>query len=142
MVTVGEVPPGGNVLGSIPVSINYDIIRLFSEGLYRSPHKAIEELISNGYDAAATEIHVILPDDLNSDKPSGSLFVIDNGLGMDQEGFYQLWKVAESNKTTPTADSKTRPPIGQFGIGKLAAYVLASRITHISNVDGKILLAS
>ena len=37
----------GQEIGEISVPINYDIIRLFSEGLYRSPHKAVEELVSN-----------------------------------------------------------------------------------------------
>ncbi len=32
---------------AIPVPISYEIIRLFSEGLYQSPHKAVEELVSN-----------------------------------------------------------------------------------------------
>jgi len=31
----------------IPVHISYEIIRLFSEGLYQSPHKAIEELVAS-----------------------------------------------------------------------------------------------
>ena len=66
----------GAGIEQIPVSINYDIIHLFSEGLYKSPHKAIEELVSN------------------------------------------------STKNVPSAQGK-RAPIGQFGIGKLASYVLA-----------------
>ena len=41
----------GTQVDTIPVSINYDIIYHFSEGLYSSPHKAIEELVSNSYDA-------------------------------------------------------------------------------------------
>ena len=28
----------GTAIEQIPVSINYDIIHLFSEGLYKSPH--------------------------------------------------------------------------------------------------------
>ena len=141
MSSVDQIFETGSEVSPISVSINYDIIRLFSEGLYRSPHKAVEELVSNSYDAGATSAHIILPDELESDGPSGSLWVVDNGSGMDEDAFHQLWKVAESNKTSdPTIFN--RPPIGQFGIGKLAAYVLASRITHISHVDGNILLAS
>ena len=127
-------------LESIPVHINFDIIRLFSEGLYRSPHKAIEELVSNAYDAEARRVHVLLPEQPDDrTAASAPLWVIDDGHGMDAEGFRQLWRVAESNKSGSSA-SNGRAPIGQFGIGKLAAYVLAWKLTHLSRVDDKLLL--
>lgn len=130
----------GDEIESIPVHINFDIIRLFSEGLYRSPHKAVEELVSNAYDAEARRVHVLLPeqpDDRTAEL--APLWVIDDGHGMDAEGFRQLWRVAESNKNGSSAPTG-RAPIGQFGIGKLAAYVLARKLTHLSRVDGKLLL--
>ena len=37
----------------IDVRISYRIIELFSEGLYSSPNKAVEELVSNSWDAGA-----------------------------------------------------------------------------------------
>lgn len=121
----------------IPVHISYEIIRLFSEGLYQSPQKAIEELVSNSYDAGASSVHTLMPRVAEDDDDLPPLWVIDNGGGMDQGGFTQLWRVADSAKAE--ADPNTgRPPIGQFGIGKLAAYVLAWRLTHISCVNGKI----
>ncbi len=43
----------GKQTGTIPVHISYRIIELFSEGLYSSPHKAIEELVTNAFDAGA-----------------------------------------------------------------------------------------
>ena len=131
----------GHEVDRIPVPVNYDIIRLFSEGLYRSPHKAIEELVSNGYDAGAERVHVLLPEDRGeTEKLLAPLWVIDDGHGMDAAGFRQLWRVAESNKNG--ASRNGRAPIGQFGIGKLAAYVLAWKLTHVSSVDGKLLLTS
>jgi hypothetical protein len=118
----------------LPVQISFEIIRLFSEGLYQSPHKAIEELVSNGYDAGASAVHVITP--AGPANPDTSLWVIDNGTGMDEQGFKNLWLVAESTKKSDT-EVNGRRPIGQFGIGKLAAYVLAWRLTHVSKKDGK-----
>jgi hypothetical protein len=131
----------------IPVHISYEIIRLFSEGLYQSPQKAVEELVSNGYDAAASSVHIILP---HAPEPEGAdpvkamepLWVIDNGHGLDATGFTQLWRVADSQKAKGDDSSKSRLPIGQFGIGKLAAYVLAWRLTHVSRVKDRILLTS
>jgi hypothetical protein len=144
----------------IPVHISYEIIRLFSEGLYQSPHKAIEELVSNGYDAGASSVHVIMPStsehvgveaDFDEDASAefdhrdgieSPLWVIDNGSGMDAEGFVQLWKVASSAKADITFSAEERAPIGQFGIGKLAAYVLAWRLLHISLSKGEYHLTS
>ena len=137
---IDNLARAGGEIENIPVHINFDIIRLFSEGLYRSPHKAIEELVSNAYDAEARRVHVLLPE--QPDDPTAALaplWVIDDGHGMDAEGFRQLWRVAESNKNDSSA-SNGRLPIGQFGIGKLAAYVLARKLTHLSRVDGKLLL--
>lgn len=119
---------------ALPVQISFEIIRLFSEGLYQSPHKAIEELVSNGYDAGARNVFVLSPSSSHSE--TDSLWVIDDGIGMDRDGFRRLWLVAESQKT---ADEEVagRKPIGQFGIGKLAAYVLAWRLTHVSKKADK-----
>jgi HSP90 family molecular chaperone len=112
---------------------------LFSEGLYQSPQKAIEELVSNSYDADASSAHVLLPRATGDDQTElPTLWVIDDGSGMDESGFFQLWRVADSTKAHVDPKVVARPPIGQFGIGKLAAYVLAWRLTHISCVDGSI----
>lgn len=136
---ISTLSEAGREIEKIPVPINYDIIRLFSEGLYRSPHKAIEELVTNGYDAGAEQVHILLPEQPDKNPEAlGPLWVIDNGHGMDVGGFRQLWRVAESHKTGLYQED--RPPIGQFGIGKLAAYVLAWNLTHISRVGKKYLL--
>ena len=37
-------------VGNIPVKLSYGIIERFSEGLYSSPNKTFEELITNSYD--------------------------------------------------------------------------------------------
>ncbi|MFF2845537.1 ATP-binding protein [Streptomyces sp. NPDC058001] len=133
---------GGSSTQEIPVEISFEIIRLFSEGLYQSPHKAIEELVSNGFDAGAYNVHVVTPRSLADDPASSdSLWVVDDGCGMDADGFQRLWRVAESTKSIG-ATVRGRAPIGQFGIGKLAAYVLARRLTHISKRDGSYFYAS
>ena len=176
---ISELSGAGQEIEEIPVQISYEIIRLFSEGLYQSPHKAIEELVSNGYDANASSVHVLLPEQ-SDDKANihqspykaveelvssgydadvsrvhvllprhpdnrmdatAPLWIIDDGHGMDVHGFRQLWWIAYTNKDRPSP-SDDRAPIGQFGIGKLAAYVLAWKLTHISCVDGKLLLTT
>ena len=132
----------GQEVERIPVHISYEIIHLFSEGLYKSPHKAIEELVTNSYDASAQRVHILLPEanqtGVNASRP---LWVIDDGHGMDVEGFRQLWRIAESNKVGMIAQNG-RSVIGQFGIGKLASYVLAWNLTHLSRVEDRFLLTS
>lgn len=123
----------------LEVPLNYEIITLFSEGLYQSPHKAVEELVSNSYDAGASTVRVILPRAAEEQgDEADSLFVIDDGTGMDAAGFTTLWKIAESPKAKASGKVNGRLPIGQFGIGKLAAYVLAWRLTHVSKKAGSI----
>lgn len=129
----------GDEVDEISVSISYDIIRLFSEGLYKSPHKAIEELVSNSYDAGAEHVHVLVPDPENGTTPVSPLWVIDDGHGMNVDGFHQLWRVADSDKVN-ASPSNGRLPIGQFGIGKLAAYVLAWNLIHLSRIQDEFLL--
>lgn len=121
----------GRNTSTIDVKISNRIIELFSEGLYSSPNKAIEELVSNSFDAGATHVHVILAPDLSA--RDATIVVIDDGEGMDAGGFEQHWIIGTSNKRNPDyIPPKGRRQIGKFGIGKLATYVLANRLTHVS----------
>ncbi|MDE0376804.1 MAG: ATP-binding protein [bacterium] len=128
------------MVDDIPVRMSYEIIRLFSEGLYQSPHKAVEELVTNGYDAGAERVWIFTP---REEYPEDSLWVVDDGSGMDSHGFENLWHVADPRKSKdPETGIEGRVAIGQFGIGKLAAYVLAERLTHISKHDSRYLATS
>jgi len=124
----------GQVIDEIDVRISHRIIQLFSEGLYSSSNKAIEELVSNSFDARAQNVHVILSPDLQS--PDATIVVIDDGEGMDVDGLKQHWVIGDSTRRE-RANFKERKPIGKFGIGKLATYVLAKRLTHVCKINGK-----
>ncbi len=124
----------GTKEAEISVSISYRIIELFSAGLYTSPNKALEELVANSYDAMANNVHLILP--TNMEEQNAVIWVIDDGIGMSTDGFSDLWRIASSKKRQPGKESKERPPIGKFGIGKLATYVLANELTYICKYQG------
>jgi Histidine kinase-, DNA gyrase B-, and HSP90-like ATPase len=125
----------GKNKSNIEVRISYRIIQLFSEGLYSSPHKAVEELVSNAFDAGATNVHVILPIDLTTE--GATITVVDDGIGMDEKGLNEHWLIGVSYKRDAGRKApKGRKQIGKFGIGKLATYVLANRLTHISKFGG------
>ena len=125
----------GRNAGDIEVLLSYDIVKLFSEGLYKSPNKAVEELVSNSFDAGATRSYVILSPDLST--PDATIAVADDGEGMDRRGLRRHWRIGKSNKRKLRKPPMDRKQIGKFGIGKLSTYVLANRLTHISKRDTK-----
>src|SRR5713226_6646730 len=92
--------PGFATAGSetekIDVRLSYRIVRLFSEGLYASPNKAIEELVANAFDAGARRIVVFLPADFHTQ--GATIAVLDDGEGMNAEGLKQHWLIGKSIK--------------------------------------------
>jgi hypothetical protein len=127
-VALDTVSSIGEKVETVEVQIGPQFLNLFSEHLYSSPNKAFEELISNSWDAGATEVYVHIPDDLA--RPEATIWVLDNGESMDVEGFRALWSVATSAKRIKP-DPNARKPIGKFGVGKLATYLLADQLTYI-----------
>jgi hypothetical protein len=125
----------GAKTGTVPVRIGARFVELFSSNLYTSPNKAFEELVSNSWDADANTVYVNVPDSLNDSK--AAVWVLDNGESMNADGLRQLWNVANSDK--PAMRNPKRPQIGKFGIGKLATYILANRLTYLCRAsDGVI----
>ena len=120
----------GEATDQIDVRLSYRIVELFSEGLYASPNKAVEELVANSFDAGAQRVHVVLSTNLHAQ--DATITVIDDGEGMDHDGLKQHWLIGISNKRSLSTLPRSRQQIGKFGIGKLATYVLANRLTHIS----------
>ena len=126
--------PTSKQIDDIPVELSYTIVDLFSEDLYSSPNKAIEELVSNSFDACAKKVHVLFAQDSAED---AAIAVIDDGQGMGPKELKQHWLIGKSNKRKLSSMPLGRKQIGKFGIGKLATYVLANRLKHISKIDGK-----
>lgn len=127
----------GQERSTISVEISARFLQHFSEQLYSSPQKAFEELISNGWDAGADRVDVRISPDLKT-ATSPTMAILDNGASMDEEGLRQLWHIAFSPKSGKAMEHG-RPIIGKFGIGKLATYVLANKLTYICEAsDGKI----
>ena len=126
----------GQQAATIPVELSTRFLEHFSEQLYSSPQKAFEELISNGWDAGADCVDVRIPTDLAA--ADATMTVLDNGESMDAAGLAQLWHIAFSPKKSQPIKNG-RKIIGKFGIGKLATYVLATRLTYICKAsDGTI----
>lgn len=135
----------GTTVHSVKIDIDYAIVKHFSENLYSSPNKAIEELVANGFDALASRVYVYVPGDHVGDR----VVVWDDGISMDAGGLEAMWHIAKSPKEdlggdrVVTSGSRQRAVIGKFGIGKLASYAVGHRITHICRTtDGQHLTVS
>jgi hypothetical protein len=141
---VAELPDAttvGRKRGEVELAIDYAIVRHFSEHLYGSPNKAVEELVANGFDAMASVAYVYVPGKLVADKVA----VWDDGESMDIAGIQAMWKIARSPKQAESARTRTvgnreRKLIGKFGIGKLASYAVGDRISHLCKHNGDYLL--
>lgn len=122
----------GNTRGSLKVRISNQLIHLLSEQMYSSPIKAIEELVVNAYDADATVCRIGF---IDQNSPEDSAIVIfDDGSGMDYAGLEHLWFVGASPKKIDERTRKhNRRVIGKFGIGKLATYAVANKITYLTS---------
>src|SRR5262249_16021784 len=118
----------GRIADKIPVELSTRFLEHFSAQLYSSPQKAFEELISNGWDAGSDCVDVRISTDLQD--TNATMCVLDNGASMDADGLRLLWRIAFSPKSNMGAQYG-RPLIGKFGIGKLATYVLANKLTYI-----------
>lgn len=127
----------GTEVDTVKVSIGPRFLNLFSEHLYTSPNKAFEELVSNSWDAGASNVYIKIPQDLEHQQ--AAIWVLDDGHSMDTIGLQNLWSVATSFKRDKEVTEEGRKPIGKFGVGKLATYLLADQLTYIcKSSDGVI----
>ncbi|QDU70765.1 ATP-binding protein [Mucisphaera calidilacus] len=120
------------------VSLSPALVGLLSEQLYRSPVKALEELVVNSFDAEANScrLYVPQPTEMVSQSKSAVIAVWDDGFGMDVAGLTELWAIGDSRKRDPdfiTEKQIKRKQIGKFGIGKLATYAVCERVTYLSS---------
>lgn len=128
----------GTPVRDIDINVDHAIVKHFSEHLYSSPNKAIEELVSNGFDALATRCYVYVP----GDHIENRVVVWDNGVSMGVEQIEAMWQIARSPKEAlggdriASAEGRQRAVIGKFGIGKLASYSVGERISHICRTSG------
>lgn len=136
----------GVAIDEVFVEIDYAILQHFSKHLYSSPNKAVEELVTNGYDALAQQVDVFLPGAVAED----CLLVWDDGTSMDATGLKRLWWIARSPKgemggdrLAVSSDGHTkRKMVGKFGIGKLASYAVGDRLAHLCKRGDDYLLVS
>lgn len=101
----------------LPFKVNTAVVSHLSLGLYRNFARAIKELISNSYDAGATEVKIKL------DLDKGEIIVRDNGRGMSLEEIQNKFlTIGYVTPSSDKADELGRKRIGTFGIGCLSVF--------------------
>lgn len=121
------------------------VLARVTDGIYRQPASALRELISNAYDADATEVII------ETDAPRfRQIRVSDNGHGMDDVALGRLiHHIGGSSKRTdlgaeigttaeddPDESPKGRKLIGKIGIGLFSVSQLTSHFQVITKVQG------
>ncbi len=123
----------------IPVKVSARILRHMSRGIYRTPAGALKELVSNAYDAGATEVTI------NTHYPVFEKIVVtDNGAGMNRAGFIAvIQNIGLSDKVAGTTFKITgtsieRVTIGHYGVGILAIGQLCKRVKITSKIKNSL----
>lgn len=113
--------------GTLPLKVSKDVVSHLSLGLYRNFARAVKELISNSYDAGATEVKIKL------DLDNARIIVRDNGWGMDINDLKSKFlTIGYPTRLTEEADELGRKRIGTFGIGCLSVFPYCRRMQIIT----------
>ncbi|MGA2526035.1 MAG: ATP-binding protein [Smithellaceae bacterium] len=118
----------------VHMKVAAQIIQHLSKGIYSNPANCIKELISNSFDADASEVIVRA-------KPEFDTFSItDDGDGMNYVDFSTkfLW-ISRSDKRDGGEITRKfkRPIIGKIGIGFISVSEICDKMTVISSKRGE-----
>lgn len=109
------------------LSVDKRIVRLLSVFTYEDFPRSIREMVSNAYDADATEVKIRI--DLNKDL----IEITDDGNGMTPDEFDFFLRIAGQQRASRFSPEFRRKRIGQFGIGFLAVFPFGRRIRITSS---------
>lgn len=116
-------------MNTIQVTFDKSHLITIGEKLYGESLELLRELISNAYDADATEVHI--------DITTESFSVRDNGSGMNEQGLKEFFTIGSQNKRRSSISPRfQRERIGQFGIGKFAVLTACSCFRVRTQQDG------
>jgi len=107
--------------------------------MYSTLAPALAEIISNSYDADATNVTITLIEDKGNPK---EIRIKDDGEGISYEGINNKFLVIGRNRRDDEGDKPSakymRLPTGKKGLGKLALFGLAKTITITTVQAGKL----
>ncbi len=110
------------------MKLDMNVLNHLGIGLYSNTPAVLTEIIANGWDADATELHIDIDD------KKGEIVIRDNGIGMDhpalQDKFLTVGYARREHNEASTPSG--RQCMGRKGIGKLAMFSLANEIHLVS----------
>ena len=114
----------------IKFSIAGRVATHLGRNLYSSNPPALAELVANSYDAYATKVYIKID--------NKKIYIIDNGKGMSIDEINHKYAIIgiEKQKEEPFNGLNQRAPMGQKGIGKLAAFSLGEKYTIYTKTLG------
>lgn len=105
---------------------------------YKHRDVAIAELVANCWDAGADSVHVEVPDEKEYERTTSRITILDDGEGMSADDVQDQYLVVGRNRRPDDEEDRKRPVMGRKGIGKLAGFGLASRMTVGTWQDGRL----
>ncbi|WP_343638269.1 ATP-binding protein [Roseateles sp.] len=123
----------------LPVKAASHVLALLGDQLIGDEKLAIFELVKNSYDADANSVLV----SLNLTRPGeGSIVIHDDGHGMGRNGIEQGWLFighsAKRGARAARSPKYGRLPLGEKGVGRLAAFKLGRRLQLITRAAGEL----
>jgi hypothetical protein len=111
-------------------NIGKNLWHIMSQTLAKSTSEVFKEFVSNSYDADAEHVKITVDaiDDL--------LVIADDGVGMDEAGIQDFFRMGDSEKVRNPVSPKGRTKIGQFGIATVLLEYLGSAYTLETWKDG------
>ena len=105
--------------------------------MYKHREAAIAELVANSWDAGATAVFVTVPEPATYNPLTDVITIQDNGSGMDPDAVQDEYLIVGRNRrSSSSTGGRNRPVMGRKGIGKLAGFGIAERMTVLTWRDG------
>ena len=119
---------------NIRFSVDAGVIDRLGSELVARQETAVSELVKNAYDADATKVNIKFE---NSDEIGGTLYIEDNGTGMNREQLINgFMRISSSSKIhNPFSELYKRKRSGQKGIGRFAVQRLGEKLTITTQTE-------
>lgn len=119
---------------NIRFSVDAGVIDRLGSELVARQETAVSELVKNAYDADATKVNIKFE---NSDEIGGTLYIEDNGAGMNREQLINgFMRISSSSKIhNPFSEVYKRKRAGQKGIGRFAVQRLGEKLTITTQTE-------
>lgn len=133
MLYIGDI-----VQSKFESSFNPRFLEMYARSVIKDPKIALTEIVANAWDAGATEVSIIWP----NEEVGGSVSVEDNGCGMTFDEFKQRWAEASYDRTEKQGDTivlsdgSVRKVFGRNGMGRFGMFYFSDTYKVSTWKDG------